>query len=94
MNQFSVSMNPSTKGKEAYSIGLELRKVWKQHAFLKKFVTFQYFGSGTNVQWVFVVQDEEDRQTYDCVPPQFSTIINAVNLEMIERPAVRPTSEG
>ena len=51
-------------------------------------VIFQHMGSGTNVQWVFVVQVEEDTQTYDSVPTHFSTILNAVNWEMIERPAL------
>ena len=46
------------------------------------------------MQWVFAVQDKEDRQTYDCVPTHFSTMVNAINLEMIELPGVRPTSEG
>ena len=49
--------------------------------FLKK-----YTGSGTNEQWVFVVQAEEDKGNFDSVPPTFSAILNAVNLEMIERP--------
>ena len=56
--------------------------------FLQKMVTFQYMGSGTNVQWVFVVQDEEDATSFDCVPTHFATILNTVNLEMIERPAL------
>ena len=88
MNQFSLPMKPSTMGKEAYSVGLKLRKVWNQHIFLKKKLTFKYVGSGTNVQWVFVVQDEEDARSFDCVPTHFATILKAVNLEMIERPAL------
>ena len=72
MNQLSVAMKPSTLGKEVYSVGLELRKVWKQHAFLETFVTFQYKMSGTNVQWVFAVQDEEDRKRFDGVPTHFA----------------------
>ena len=47
---------------------------------------FKYTGSGTNEQWVFVVQAEEDKGNFDSVPPTFSAILNAVNLEMIERP--------
>ena len=42
--------------------------------------------TGTNVQWVFVVQAEDDKGNFDSVPPNFSAILNAVNLEMIERP--------
>ena len=51
-------------------------------------MTFQCIGSGTNVQWVFVVQDEEDATSFDCLPTHFASILNAVNLEMIERPAL------
>ena len=74
-------------GREAYAVGLELRKVWK-HTFLKKLVSFQYTGSGPNVQWVFVVQADEDKGNFESVPPHFQSILNAVNLEMIERPAL------
>ena len=88
MNQFSVPMKPSTMGREAYSVGLELRKVWRQHAFLKKMVTFQHMGFGTNVYWVFMAKYEEDARTFNCVPTHFATILNAVNLEMTERPAL------
>ena len=45
-------------------------------------------GAGTNVQWVFVAQAEEDAKTLESVPTHSSTILNAVNLEMIERPAL------
>ena len=47
-------------------------------------MTFQYMGSGTNVQWVL----EEDAKRLDCISSHFATILNAVNLEMIERPAL------
>ena len=56
MNHLAIDMKPSVMGREAYNVGLELQKVWKQHAFLKKQVVFKYTGSGTNEQWVFVVQ--------------------------------------
>ena len=88
MNHFTVPMKPSTMGREAYAVGLELRKVWKQHAFLKKLIAFNYTGSGTNVQWVFVVQADEEKGNFDSVPSNFPSILNAVNLEMIERPAL------
>ena len=45
-------------------------------------------GSDTNVQWVFVVQADEDKGNFESVPPHFQSILNAVNLEMIERPAL------
>ena len=73
-------------GKEAYALGLELKKVWKQHAFLKQQVVFSYTGCGTNVQWVFIVQADEEKGNFESVPSNFSAILNAVNLEMIERP--------
>ena len=79
-------MKPSVMGREEYAVGLELQKIWKQHAFLKQQVVFKHIGSGTNVQWVFVVQAEDDKGNFDSVPPNFSAILNAVNLEMIERP--------
>jgi len=86
MNHLAIDMKPSVMGREAYTVGLELQKIWKQHAFLKQQVVFKHIGSGTNVQWVFVVQAEEDKGNFDSVPPTFSAILNAVNLEMIERP--------
>ena len=86
MNHFTLAMKPSTMGKEAYALGLELKKVWKQHAFLKQQVVFSYTGCGTNVQWVFIVQADEDKGNFESVPSNFSAILNAVNLEMIERP--------
>ena len=51
-------------------------------------ISFQYTGSGTNVQWVFVVQGDEDKGNFESVPPHFPSILNAVNLEMIERPVL------
>ena len=69
MNHFTLAMKPLSMGREAYAVGLELRKVWKQHAFLKKLVSFQYTGSGTNVQWVFVVQGDKDKGNIKSVPP-------------------------
>ena len=81
MNHFTVAMKPSTMGREAYAVGLELRKVWEQHAFLKKFVLFQYTGSGTNVQWVFVVQNGESKGNCESVPTHFQSILNAVNIK-------------
>ena len=86
MNHFTLAMKPSKMGKEAYALGLELKKVWKQHAFLKQQVVFSYTGCGTNVQWVFIVQADEEKGNFDSVPSNFSAILNAVNLEMIERP--------
>ena len=84
MNHFTLAMKPSTMGKEAYALGLELKKVWKQHAFLKQQVVFSYTGCGTNVQWVFIVQADEEKGNFESVPSTFSAILNAVNLEMIE----------
>ena len=40
------------------------------------------------MQWVFVVQAEDDKGNFDSVPRNFSAILNAVNLEMIERPGM------
>ena len=51
-------------------------------------ISFQYTGSGTNVQSVFVVQGDEDKGNFESVPPHFPSILNAVNLEMIERPVL------
>ena len=89
MNHFTLAMKPlnSTMGKEAYALGLELKKVWKQHAFLKEQVVFSYTGCGTNVQWVFVVQADKEKGNFDSVPSNFSATLNTVNLEMIECPS-------
>ena len=84
MNHFTLAMKPSTMGKEAYALRLELKKVWKQHAFLKKLVSFNYTGSGTNVQWAFIVQGDEEKGNFESVTSNLPSIRNAVNLEMIE----------
>ena len=74
-------------GKEAYSVGLKVEESMEPARFPEE-GDFLVHGSGSNVQWVFVVQDEEDAITFDCFPTRFATILNAVNLEMIERPAL------
>ena len=86
MNYFSVAMKPYTIGREVYALGLELRKVWRHHALLNKFVTFQYMGSGTNMRWVYCVSTEADKAKHPIVPMYFNGVITAVNLEMMERP--------
>ena len=43
-------------------------------------------GYGTNVQWVFCVQAEDDTENFPCVPAYWHGIVNAANLEMFERP--------
>ena len=45
-----------------------------QHAFLKKLVSFHYTGSGTNVQWVFVVQGDEEKGIFESVPSNFPSV--------------------
>ena len=67
MNHLAIEMKPSVMGREEYALGLELQKVWKQHAFLKQQVVFKHIGVGTNVQWVFVVQAEDDKGNFDSV---------------------------
>ena len=42
-------------GKEGWRVGENLKKVWRKYEFLKNFVSFQYMGSGTNMQWVYCV---------------------------------------
>ena len=88
MNHLAIEMKPSVMGREEYALGLELQKVWKQHPFMKQQVVFKHIGVGTNVQWVFVVQAEDDKGNFDGVPSNFAAILNAVNLEMIERPGL------
>ena len=63
-----------------------MKKVWRKHRFMQDFVTFQYMGQGTNMQWVYAVQTEEDRAVHPAVPNSFNGLISAVNLEMMERP--------
>ena len=55
---------------------------------MQDFVVFQYMGQGTNMQWVFAVQTDEDRAVHPAVPIYFNGLITAVNLEMMhtERP--------
>ena len=48
-------------GTEGWAIGEKLRKVWRKHKSLQDFVSFQYMGYGTNMQWVYCVQTEEDK---------------------------------
>ena len=53
---------------------------------MQEFVSFQYMGSGTNMQWVYCVQTEEDAAKHAEVPQYFNVLITGVNLEMMERP--------
>ena len=73
-------------GTEGWAIGEKLRKVWRKHKSLQDFVSFQYIGYGTNMQWVYCVQTEEDKLLHAEVPPYFNGVITGVNLEMMERP--------
>jgi len=63
-----------------------LKKVWRKHQFLQDFVVFQYMGYGTNMQWVYCVQTDEDRALHPAAPNYFNGVITGVNLEMMERP--------
>ena len=73
-------------GKEAWAVGENLRKVGRKHNSLKGFVCFQYMGSGSNMQWVYVVQAKADAQKIDTVPIYWNGILDGINLEMMERP--------
>ena len=42
---------------------------------------FPVHGSGTNVQWVFVMQSEEDAAKFPSVPNHWREILSTVNLE-------------
>ena len=53
---------------------------------MQDFVAFQYMGQGTNMQWVYAVQTDEDRAVHPAVPPYFNGLITAVNLEMMVHP--------
>ena len=53
MNNFAIPMMPSRMGKESWSLGKQLKKVWAKHKVRQKFVTFFHVGGGTNAQWVF-----------------------------------------
>ena len=86
MNQFYLDIKPSSMGTEGWAVGDKLKKVWRKHQFLQEFVVFQYMGYGTNMQWVYCVQTEEDRAIHPAVPPYFNGLITGVNLEMMERP--------
>ena len=54
-------------------------------------MTFQFLGSGTNVQWVFAVQTEEDAAKFPAVPDHWMNIFTGFNLQMIEHPAAELT---
>ena len=86
MNQFHIPMQQFSMGKEGWSVGDNLKKVWRKHESLKNFVSFQYVGSGTNMQWVCAVQTEEDTAKHPSVPRYFNGLLTGVNLEMMERP--------
>ena len=86
MNQFYINIKPSSMGTEGWAIGEKLRKVWRKHKSLQDFVPFQYMGSGTNMQWVYCVQAEEDKAEHTAVPQYANGWITGVNLEMMERP--------
>ena len=75
-------------GTEGWAVGEKLKKVWRirKHQFLQEFVIFQYMGYGTNMQWVYCVQTDEDRALHPAVPNYFNGVITGVNLEMMERP--------
>ena len=73
-------------GTEGWAVGDKLKKVWRKHQFLQDFVVFQYMGYGTNMQWVYAIQTDEDRAVHPAVPNYFKGLIPAVNLEMMERP--------
>ena len=73
-------------GKEGWAVGEKLRKVWRKHKSLQDFVSFQCMGYGTNMQWVYCVQTEEDAAKPAEVPQYFNGLITGVNLEMMERP--------
>ena len=53
---------------------------------MQDFVSFQYMGYGTNMQWVYCVQTEEGKLLHAEVPQYFTGVIFGVNLEMMERP--------
>ena len=86
MNQFYLHLKPSSMGTEGWAVGEKLKKVWRKHQFLQEFVIFQYMGYGTNMQWVYCVQTDEDRALHPAVPNYFNGVITGVNLEMMERP--------
>ena len=96
MNQFHILMKQSSTGKEGWAVGDNLKKVWRKHESLKNFVSFQYVGSGTNMQWVYAVQTEEDAAKHPSVPRYFNGLLTEVNLEMMERPELLepPIVEG
>ena len=85
MNQFYLHLKPSSLGTEEWAVGDKL-KVWRKHQFMQDFVVFQYMGQGTNMQWVYAIQTDEDRAVHPAVPKYFNGLITAVNLEMMERP--------
>ena len=72
--------------KEGWTVGKNLKKVWRKYEFLKNFVSFQYMGSGTNMQWVYCVSTEADKAKHPIVPMYFNGVLTAVNLEMMECP--------
>ena len=86
MNQFYLHLKPSSLGTEEWAVGEKLKKVWRKHQFMQEFVTFRYMGQGTNMQWVYAVQTEQDRAVHPAVPSSFNSLVSAVNLEMMERP--------
>ena len=81
-----LHLKPSSLGTEEWAVGDKLKKVWRKHQFLQDLVVFQYMGYGTNMQWVYAIQTDEDRAVHPAVPNYFNGLITAVNLEMMERP--------
>ena len=86
MNQFCIPTKPLSMGKEGWAVGENLKKVWRKHESLKNFVSFQYVGSDTNMQWVYAVQTEEDAAKHPSVPRYFNGLFTGENLEMMECP--------
>ena len=72
MNHFHIAMKQSSMGKEGWAVGDNLKKVWRKYESLKNFVSFQYMGSGTNMQWVYCVSTEADAAKHPIVSQYFN----------------------
>ena len=53
---------------------------------MQDFVVFQYMGYGTNIQWVYTIQTDEDRAVHPAVPNYFNGVITTV--KTIEPPVL------
>ena len=82
MNKFYLHLKPSSLGTEEWAVGEKLKKVWRKHQFMQDFVVFKYMGQGTNMQWVYAVQTDEDRAVHPAVHAKLLQRFDYVQLQL------------